>query len=50
MPDMGKTLCPSDAGIIAGVLDKTLRKNHSVKEVKCWGTGHDFCEFEINEL
>lgn len=50
MPDMGKPLCPSDAGIIAGVLDKTLRKRHSVKETKCWGTGYEFCEFEIEEL
>ena len=48
MPDVGKTLCPSDAGIIAGVLDKTIRKKHFVKELKCWGTGYDFCEFEIS--
>lgn len=50
MPDVGKPLCPSDAGIIAGVLDKTIGKKHSVKEIKCWGTGYDFCEFEIEEL
>ena len=48
MPDMGKPLCPSDAGIIAGVLDKTLGGGHVVKETKCWGTGYDFCEFEID--
>lgn len=50
MPDVGKPLCPSDAGIIAGVLDTTLVRKHSVKEIKCWGTGYDFCEFEIEEL
>jgi predicted hydrocarbon binding protein/biotin operon repressor len=50
MPDMGKTLCPSDAGIIAGVLDKVCERRYSVKEIKCWGTGYDFCEFEIKEL
>lgn len=50
MPDVGKPLCPSDAGIIAGVLDKKTGKKHSVKEIKCWGTGYDFCEFEIKEL
>lgn len=49
MPDVGRPLCPSDAGIIAGVLDKTLGRDHSVKEIKCWGTGYDFCEFEIRE-
>ncbi len=50
MPEMGKPLCPSDAGIIAGVLDKTLGKKHVVRETKCWGTGYDFCEFEIKKL
>jgi predicted hydrocarbon binding protein len=50
MPDMGKPLCPSDAGIIAGVLDTICGKRYSVKETKCWGTGYDFCEFEIVEL
>lgn len=50
MPNMGKTLCPSDAGIIAGVLNTVCQKRYSVKETKCWGTGYDFCEFEIKEL
>jgi predicted hydrocarbon binding protein len=50
MPDMGKPLCPSDAGIIAGVLDTVCGKRYSVKETKCWGTGYDFCEFEIKKL
>jgi predicted hydrocarbon binding protein/DNA-binding HxlR family transcriptional regulator len=49
MPNMGKPLCPSDAGIIAGVLDTVCGKRHSVIETKCWGTGYDFCEFEIEE-
>jgi predicted hydrocarbon binding protein len=50
MPDLGKPLCPSDAGIIAGVLDTVCAKRYLVKETKCWGTGYDFCEFEIKEL
>ncbi len=50
MPDVGKPLCSSDAGIIAGVLDKTTGKKHSVRETKCWGTGYDFCEFNIEEI
>ena len=49
MPDMGKPLCSSDAGIIAGVLDTVCGKRYSVKEIKCWGTGYDLCEFEIEE-
>ncbi|KCZ70872.1 putative hydrocarbon binding protein (contains V4R domain) [Candidatus Methanoperedens nitroreducens] len=47
MPDVGKPLCPSDEGIIAGILDTVLGKSHYVREVKCWGTGYDYCEFEI---
>ena len=47
MPDVGTTLCPTDEGIIAGILDTVLGKSYTVKETKCWGTGHDFCEFEI---
>lgn len=50
MPNVGKTLCPSDAGTIAGVLDKKLGRKYKVKEVKCWGTGHNYCEFEVRGL
>ncbi len=50
MPDVGKTLCASDAGIIAGALDRVTGKKYSVRETKCWGTGYDFCEFNIEEL
>ncbi len=49
MPDVGKPLCASDAGVIAGVLDRATGKKHSVRETKCWGTGYDFCEFDIEE-
>ena len=49
MPDVGKPLCATDEGIIAGVLEKKLGSRFSVKEVACWGTGKDYCEFEIIE-
>jgi hypothetical protein len=47
MPNIGKTLCFFDAGIFAGTLEKLLQKKYSVREVKCWGTGYEYCEFEI---
>jgi|Deesub1362A_J573_1020465.scaffolds.fasta_scaffold00160_4 hypothetical protein len=49
MPDIGKTFCALDEGIIAGTLDRITGKKYEVKEVKCWGTGYTFCEFEIKE-
>ncbi len=46
-PNVGRPLCPLDEGIIAGILEKLTGKKYSVKEVKCWGTGYPYCEFEI---
>jgi predicted hydrocarbon binding protein len=37
MPDVGKPLCPGEAGIIAGILDKTLGGSHCVKRDKVLG-------------
>jgi len=50
MPAVGKPLCSSDGGVIAGVLEKKLGKRYSVRETKCWGTGEDRCEFEVREI
>jgi predicted hydrocarbon binding protein len=36
MLDVGKPFCPGEAGIIAGILDKTPGGSHCVKETKCW--------------
>lgn len=49
MPNIGRTMCFFDAGVIAGTLEKILQKKYSVREVKCWGTGYEYCEFEIKE-
>ncbi len=50
MPAIGKPLCSSDGGVIAGILEKKLGRRFSVREVKCWGTGEERCEFEIREI
>ncbi len=47
MPNIGKPLCPTDEGLIQGIIEAKLGGKYSVKEVKCWGTGYNFCEFEI---
>jgi len=50
LPDIGRPYCKIDEGIIEGVLAKKTGKRLEVREVKCWGTGHEVCEFEINEI
>lgn len=50
MPKVGKPLCSSDEGLIQGILEAKLQKRFSVQEVKCWGTGYNFCEFKIQEI
>ena len=47
MPNVGKTLCYFDAGIFSGTLEKNLGEKYSVRELKCWGTGYEYCEFEV---
>lgn len=46
----GRALCRFEAGIIAGALERFLDREidgASVSENKCWGLGHDRCEFTI---
>jgi len=47
MPDVGRSLCGFDEGIIKGVLEKKLGKPVKVDEVECWGSGYKHCEFDI---
>lgn len=49
-PNIGRTFCFFDTGIITGILNTKLNGNYSVKEVKCSGTGYEYCEFEIKKL
>ncbi len=50
MPDVGKTLCSMDEGIIEGVLSSKLKSEFRVKEIECYGTGHDNCKFIIEKV
>lgn len=44
---LGETLCQYDEGFIAGILNEYTKKNYSVTEVDCWGTGADVCRFQV---
>ncbi|NOZ58062.1 MAG: ArsR family transcriptional regulator [Euryarchaeota archaeon] len=48
MPNVGKPLCATDEGMIAGVLAGRLGGEFRVREVECWGTGREYCRFEIS--
>lgn len=46
-PYVGEPLCHFSAGEIAGITEALTGRNCVVYEVKCVGTGHEYCEFEI---
>lgn len=47
MPNVGKTLCSMDEGIIEGVFLSKLSRNCIVNETECYGTGFDHCKFVV---
>ena len=49
MPNIGKTLCSMDEGILEGVLSGKLDVDYNVQETECYGTGHGHCTFVIKE-
>jgi|GEM_PF-1353059 hypothetical protein len=46
MPNIGSAICYFEAGIIGGLVDATIGKS-SVKEIKCWGLGDNYCQFDV---
>jgi predicted hydrocarbon binding protein len=45
MPNMGKTLCSMDEGILEGIFSSSLDIDYCFKETECFGTGHQHCKF-----
>jgi predicted hydrocarbon binding protein len=50
MPNVGKTLCSMDEGIIEGVIFNKLKCVCKVVEIECFGTGHNHCKFIVEGL
>lgn len=48
MPNVGKTLCSMDEGIVEGILKNKLNMDCYVQEIECYGTGHNNCKFIVN--
>ena len=49
MPNVGKTLCALDEGILEGIFSSRLGIDYSVKETECFGTGYNHCKFVFEE-
>ncbi len=47
MPDVGKTLCAFDEGMLKSIFDNRLHKKSTVKEIECPGTGYDHCKYVV---
>jgi hypothetical protein len=47
MVGAGKTLCSFDEGIFKSIFDQNLNRDSIVKEVECYGTGHNNCKFVV---
>jgi len=46
-PVIGRTLCQYDEGLLTGIFESYTGKSVEVREIECWGTGHQICRFVI---
>ena len=49
MPDVGKTLCSFDEGLLEGILFGKLGLNCTIKETECFGNGYEHCLFVMQD-
>ncbi|RZN61465.1 V4R domain-containing protein [Methanonatronarchaeum sp. AMET6-2] len=47
MPNVGKTLCSLDEGIIEGIIETKTQQKTEITETECNGLGHNKCKFKI---
>jgi len=47
MPQVGRSVCHLERGVIAGALEAKLGRSVRTEETKCWGLGNGVCEFEV---
>jgi hypothetical protein len=50
MPNVGRTQCSLDEGILEAIIEEKLKVQCSIDEVECHGTGHSHCKFVIKIL
>lgn len=47
LPNIGEMVCHFEGGIIAGALEKILKRPTKAIETKCNAAGFDYCEFTV---
>jgi len=47
IPNIGKTVCHFEGGVIAGILTRLMGSEARAIETHCWGRGNRFCGFDI---
>ncbi|MHA1272370.1 MAG: V4R domain-containing protein [Promethearchaeota archaeon] len=45
--NINMTVCRFDEGVISEILTQKLKKKYYVKEIQCFGTGKNYCEFLV---
>ena len=50
MPNIGQTVCKFDEGFLTRIVSEKLQDTFAVKELKCYATGNDCCEFEVRKV
>lgn len=47
IPNIGRTQCSMDEGILEAIIEEKLKVKCSIEETECYGTGFDHCKFII---
>lgn len=47
MPNVGRTQCSLDEGMLEAIIEEKLKVRCSIEETECHGTGHQHCKFII---
>ncbi len=50
LPDIGRMFCHFEGGIIAGALERILRRPTKAVQTKSHTSGFDYCEFHVHLL
>lgn len=49
VPNIGRTICKFDEGLLTALLNTKLAQNYQVKELECYGTGYNHCRFLLKQ-
>lgn len=50
MPNIGRPICYFEGGLMSGAFEAKMNKTFTAIEMKCGGTGHEYCEFDVRHV